>query len=261
MSQLFRILFLASTITVALAAEVYPNSIAEEAPPLSPFQHSDDRMADADAVLTRARISGKLAMIVLGASWCHDSMGFVTHTQDPAVAAVIAQKYEIAYMDVGYLEYGSEVIRRFGMPVIYGTPTVLIIDPTSEQLLNPDTMFRWREAAALTSREAAKLLADQPRDLADEPPVNAEHTRLLDEIKAFEAAQSARIYTGFKIIGPMLAGERSSHFHDYWNQLRELRYTITDDLARLRHEARTRAESGEKNISLTYPAYAPFSWE
>lgn len=218
-------------------------------------------MADVDALLVRAKSSGKLAMIVMGATWCHDSVGFITHIQDPSVAAEIAKKYEITYVDVGYLEYGSEVIRRFGMPVIYGTPTVLIVDPTSEQLLNADTMFRWREAAALTSREAAKLLADQPTELADDQPISAEHARLLAEIQAFEETQAARIYGGFKIIGPMLAGDRSSHFYNYWNQLRDLRYAITDDLARLRREAKTLAETGEKNISLRYPEYASFSWE
>ncbi len=261
MSQFFRQLLLACTIIVTPDAKVYPNALDEKAQTVSHFQPSEDQMADVDALLAHANASGKLAMIVLGAAWCHDSVGFVTHAQDPAVAAVIAQKYEVTYVDVGYLEHGRDVIRRFGMPVIYGTPTVLIIDPASEQLLNADTMFRWREAAAMTGREVAKLLADQPNKIADDLPVHAEHARLMAEIKAFEKTQATRIYKGFKIIGPMLAGDRSSHFYDYWNQLRDLRYTITDDLARLRREAKTRSEMGEKNIALTYPEYASFSWE
>lgn len=257
---IFAFLF-ASLMTAELQTPTATAEGADHAAAAEPFQPSENRMADVDGVIARAKTAGKLAMIVMGANWCHDSIGFATHANDPAVAAVLADKYEMIYLDVGYLEHGRKIISRFGMPVIYGTPTVLIIDPASERLLNRDTMFRWRESAAMTAREAAKLLADQPRSIPAPAASSAELERLLGEIDAFEQAQAERIYGGFKVIGPMLAGDRSPNFYEYWNQLRDLRYTITGDLARLRREARDRAATGETGITLQYPEYPPFSWE
>ena len=125
-----------------------------------PFQPSDDVMADVDAVLERAREGGKLALIIMGANWCHDSMGLYGHFKDPALAATLDDNYEKLLVDVGYLERGEEVIQRFGQPVIYGTPTVLIIDPETEELLNRESMHRLRDSASMGIDEAREYFAN-----------------------------------------------------------------------------------------------------
>ncbi len=228
----------------------------------APFKPSADAMTDVDAALERARKSGKLAMIVMGANWCHDSMGFIEHLNKPEVAAVVKAGYEVQIVDVGYLDHGLHVATRFGLPVIYGTPTVLIVEPETETLLNAATAHLWRDAAAMPTEKVISLFASQDRKPDAGPAPTGELARLMKEIKDFEAKQAARIYGGFAIVGPMLAAEqRPENFGTYWTQLRDLRYSITEDLTRLRDEARTRVAAGETGITLDYPEYPPFEWE
>lgn len=227
-----------------------------------PYMPSENAMADVDALLASAKKSGKLAMIIMGANWCHDSIGLISHMKESEVAGVVHENYEVLIVDVGYLESGKDIITRFGRPVIYGTPTVLVVEPNTERLLNSDTANLWRDAAAMDATEVASLFANQSHSLPDEAVPTGELKRLLAEIDAFEAAQAARIYRGFAIVGPMLAAEnRPETFGSYWTQLRTLRYSITGDLEALRKEAHDRVAAGESDITLTYPDYPAFDWE
>jgi len=233
-----------------------------------PFQPSEDYLADVDATLDKARMEEKLALIVMGANWCHDSRGLVEHFGDPELVATLEQGYETILVDVGLLERGRELISRFGMPVIYGTPTVLIVEPDTGRLLNKSSMFRWRDSASIPVEEAREYFSGMTEpakwDPGAEPAGSPQLAALYAEIDAFEAVQAERIYKGFEVVGPMLgvdADERPENFLDYWKQLSALRYAITDDLARLRAEAKERVAAGEENIQLEFPEYEKFSWE
>jgi len=234
----------------------------------NPFQPSDDIMADVDRTLSKARAEGKLALIIMGAHWCHDSMGLYSHFQDPALAATLNANYETVFIDVGFLERGKEVIERFGQPVIYGTPTVLIVDPETEELLNRESMHRLRDSASMDIEEAREYFANTGvRSVAeiDIKPSDPKLMALYDEIAAFENEQASRIYRGFAVIGPLLKesenGTEPEIFRSYWRELSKMRYTITEDLIELRAEARRRVAAGEEDIQLTYPVYKKFSWE
>jgi len=233
-----------------------------------PFQPSENYLADVDAVLARAESEDKLALIVMGANWCHDSRGLVEHFSDPELAATLEQDFETILVDVGLLERGKDLITRFGMPVIYGTPTVLIVDPKSRRLLNKSTMFRWRDSASIPVEEARAYFSGMTEpatwDAEEEGDIPPALSTLFEEIGAFEVTQAERIYKGFEVIGPMLgleSDERPDYFTDYWKQLAGLRYAITDDLARLRAEAKERVLAGETDIKLDYPEYPAFDWE
>lgn len=234
-----------------------------------PFQPSDDIMGDVDAVLARAKAEDKLAMIVMGANWCHDSMGLFDHFKDPVLTATLENNYEMIFVDVGYLEHGKEVIQRFGQPVIYGTPTVLIVDPDTEELLNRESMHRLRESASMDIDEARQYFANTAANAAIEIDLTPSDPKLLalyKEIEAFEEAQAARIYNGFAVLSPLMredeeTGKRPQNYLAYWHELADLRYTITGDLIALRAEARERVAAGETNITLDFPEYEKFSWE
>ncbi|MCI5045335.1 MAG: thioredoxin family protein [Aquisalinus sp.] len=238
--------------------------------PETAFQPSNREMEEVDEVLKRAADDDKLALIVMGANWCHDSRGFVKTLNNKRLGQVISDRYEVLLVDVGYLQRGRDVIERFGMPVIYGTPTVLVVDPEAELLINRNDMHRWRDAARIDVDEAITYFTSMatPSALDEAAAAHAEVEpalmALYAEIDAFERAQAARIYGGFARLAPMLAmdhKDRPDHFNDEWDQVRDLRYAITGDLADLRAEARRRSEAGETDISLTYPDYPAFSWE
>ena len=235
--------------------------------PEHPFFPSNDAMADVDAVLARASDSGKLALIVMGANWCHDSRSLAHHFKDLEMAAILEESYELIFVDVGYLDTGAEIISRFGMPVIYGTPTVLVVDPDTETLLNSDNFHQWRDAYTMNIEEVRAEFTKFATPRSHGPithPSFAELDSLLAEIDAFENNQAERLYRAFGVLGPLLAmapDERPEHFGDYWGQVYDYRYQITDDLAALRAEARQRALAGEIEIALNYPEYEPFDWE
>lgn len=255
-------------------ATVAAEALADEAESTAakPYPPSENPMADVNAAIARAGAAGKLALIVLGANWCHDSIGLADHFAAPAMVALLDGRYETQFVDVGLFEHGADIIRRFGMPVIYGTPTVLIIDPASERLVNAGNMHQWRDAASISAEDTLAYfmaMADSGANpgaqaSAAMPADPAALAALTAGIDAFEAAQARRIYRGYDFLRPLMAkdkADRPDAFMGYWEQLSDLRYSVTGDLARLRAEARARVLAGETDIRLVYPEYAKFSWE
>jgi len=233
-----------------------------------PFHASENVNADLDAVLARARAHGKLALILMGGNWCPDSLGLLAHFKDPKVAAVLDKHYEKLLVDVGAFDRGAEANLRFGMPVIYGTPTVLIVDPVNEKLLNQDDLQQFFTAAAMNADDVAAYFitkADPAVRYAKAEVVNSGLLeKLYVDIAAFEEIQAKRIRKGFSIVGPMVVMEkedRPDNFYALWGQLRSLRYQVPNDLMTLRATARRRVALGETDITLDFPAYPPLSWE
>lgn len=231
------------------------------------FQPSDDLMADVDATLAAARASGKLALFILGADWCHDTRALVDRFhQSDEMGAVLEAHYEVRLVDVGYLDRAREVAQRFGLPIYFHTPTVLIVDPETEQLLNADDFHIWRDAYLKSEEETiayfAEYGADETPAGASPDPVlqNPEYRRLLAEIEAFAEAQGARIARGYEVIGPLLE-VRDDALMENWRPLSRMRYALADDLLRLRGEARARIAAGETDITLDFPEYEPLPWE
>lgn len=228
------------------------------------YMPSQNAMADVEATLAKAKANGKLAMVIMGANWCHDSMAFLRRLESPEMQELVANRYEYAIVDVGYLENGSEIIQRFGKPVIYGTPTVLIINPQTNRLLNDQNLHRWRDAESISLEDTVSYFANLQAAGESQDVSNPHLQKLFAEIDAFEEQQSHRVYEGFNLIGPMISldkRERPKGFYKYWDQLRNFRYQITRDLTTLKKEAKERVVSGEENISLSFPSYEPFDWE
>lgn len=117
-----------------------------------PFDASADAMMDVDIALTAARASGRNVLLALGGNWCHDSRGLAAKFGEPELAAVIAENYELVWVDVGYRDRNLDVAARFGVDALYGTPTVLILSPQGE-LLNADTVHDWRTADSIPYEE------------------------------------------------------------------------------------------------------------
>ncbi len=110
-----------------------------------PFDERRNAMADVNAALHAARSSGKNVLLVLGGNWCHDSRGLAAKFERDELAGVIGDSYELVWVDVGRRDRNLDVARRFGVPDLYGTPTVLVLSPEGE-LLNRDSVHDWRTA-------------------------------------------------------------------------------------------------------------------
>jgi hypothetical protein len=73
------------------------------------------------------------------------------------------------------------------------------------------------------------------------------------------------VAAGYAVVGPMLeayaAGNAPEEFDASWNELRDFRMAIPDDIRELRDEAERRVFEGEEDIQLVFPEYPLLSWE
>ena len=239
-----------------------------EAKSRSPFPARKNAMADIDALLERAASNGKLGLIIMGGNWCHDSQALVRRMSTPELSPILDANYESMLVDVAGLSDNMEVAKRFGRPVIYGTPTVLIIDPATKQLVNAHDMHQWRDAESISLKDTTdyftKMVSAETRGTPAELADNAQYSKFAAGITAFEKAQAKRIYAAFSIVGPMVMmdnAERPKNFRALWVELSKFRYQITKDLSALDAQARAFVANGDEAGELTYPSYEPFSWE
>ncbi len=234
---------------------------------------SPDPLLDIEQTLVQAKANGKLAIIALGANWCHDSQSFAKKMFKPKFKALREKHYQLLFVDVGYLTKIKPAITKLGHPVIYATPTVLVIDPSNNVQLNQHNMFVWRDAAKLSTRETidyfTQFVNKQPISKHENrDSQNAQTQRLAklnQQIDDFQQRQAERLYRAFDIIGPMLEreenGESVDEFNAYWRKVAKYRYQLMDDLEKLNAKALELSESQDSNLSLDFPEYPLFEWE
>lgn len=230
---------------------------------------SESAMADLRAGFDAARESNRLALVVMGANWCHDSRALAARLYEQPLSTIISQYYEIIFVDVGYLDKGKDVITSLGIPVYYATPTVLIVDPVNSRVINAFNRNQWGDAASISMEESVDYFAqfaqtDRDASQSDDTP-DENLKKLLADIEVFEQVQAARLYEAYAVLTPMLRaykeGDKQAFSETIWNEVRDYRYQVSADVLALRAEAGERSAAGETGIKLEYPVYPAFSWE
>lgn len=230
---------------------------------------SDDAMSDVASVLDAARENNKLALVIMGANWCHDSRGLASRLYKEPLHSLVNEYYETLFVDVGFLDKGKDVINSLGASVYYATPTVLIIDPVSGVLVNENNRHQWANAYDISMADSVtyfqKMADTDLADLRAKQEIPESLQRLLEEIRVFEQIQAERLYAAYAVLGPLLEeyenGNKPDDFENYWGQIRKFRYKVPGDVEALRVQAAERVAAGEQDIRLDYPKYPPFSWE
>ena len=142
-------------------------------PEAKSYAVTPDAMGDVDAALARASANGKRVLLVMGANWCHDSRALAGWLETPRLSALVADRYELVFVNVGLPQTGDghnlAIAERFGLEGFPGTPALLVLTADG-QLVNADTAQSWRNAA--TRSEDAILaelaaLAEAPAPAAD----------------------------------------------------------------------------------------------
>ena len=231
------------------------------------FEPSANPLADVQQALGRANDGDRLALVVLGANWCHDSRALASRLHSPPLAELIQQHYELVFVDVGFLDQGRDVVQQFGVPQFYATPTVLIVDPSSGVLVNDEDRHMWANAYSIDMPSSVQYFekwatTDSFTDpAADSPKLQ----QLFAEIDQFEHQLAERVAAGYAVVGPMLEAykgdEAPEGFDASWGELSDFRMAIPGDIRRLRDEAQRRVSAGEKDIQLEFPEYPLLSWE
>jgi len=271
------ILFLILLVAISLVFDhyaVFSKETKAEKIQGEKYHSFENQMQDVDKVIALAKDNNKLALIVMGANWCHDSRSLARNLFAPEVKEVIDTHYELLFIDVGFMEKVKPVITRFGMPIIYSTPTALIIEPNSELLINRHNLHSIRDADLVSIPDTKAYFENiainrsklvQSLSFLDVKINQQKLKQLNQEIDDFENHQAERIYQAYEIIGPLVkeknSGVKNKSFYKYWNSASKLRYKITDDLDRLRAQAIKIARKKDSNEKLVFPTYPKFAWE
>ncbi len=255
------------TLALCLGLAAGPASAAETDPEGRRYAESANPLADVERALARAKDRDRPLLVVAGANWCHDSRALAARLGHSPLADLVQDNYELVFVNVGFYEQGRDVMQRFGVSHYYATPTVLIIDPASGQVINEEDRHQWGNAYNIDMPASVDYFE---KWLHENPPVESvvesvELRRLDQEIDAFEQQLADRAVDGYAVVGPLLeateAGNRPEEFSASWDELSKFRYAIPRAVQALRAEARERVAAGEENIQLTFPRFPPLSWE
>ena len=231
------------------------------------FQPSVDPLADVQQALGRADDGDRLALVVLGANWCHDSRALASRLHRPPLAELIQQHYELVFVDVGFYEKGRAVAQQFGVAHYYATPTVLIIDPSNRALVNDEDRHIWGNAASIDMSSSVQYFERWATDDSDADSVvdSTQLRQLYAEIDQFEQQLAERVAAGYAVVGPLLearvAGNGPEDFDARWDELAEFRTAIPGAIRELRKEVQQRQADGETTIQLRFPEFPALSWE
>ncbi|MEP7349787.1 MAG: thioredoxin family protein [Sphingorhabdus sp.] len=111
-----------------------------------------DAQADVDQALAAAKQAGKRVIVIMGANWCHDSKGLAGWFATPRFAAMLDDRYEVVYVDVGAPQTGRarnlDIAQRFGIKKVKTTPVVMILSPDGKRLNSQKDAAGWHNAAS-----------------------------------------------------------------------------------------------------------------
>jgi len=209
----------------------------------------------------------QLLMVVLGANWCHDSRDFSDKLEQDAVATKLSSRYHVLKVNVGYFDTLQTLLGLFDIPVLYGTPTVIIVDPATGQVLNGNTLSYWRSSETRSIDDTLMYFGNypaQPQDTAG-LPLSPALADALARIDRFEREQGERITRAFVVAGQLMATSDVDNppplFITQWKSLGAVRGRMPDDLAALRAEAKALDAASANPIVLEFPQYSLFTDE
>ncbi|KUR78138.1 thiol-disulfide isomerase [Novosphingobium sp. FSW06-99] len=123
-----------------------------------------DTHADADRAVTEARqraIAGhKLLLIDLGGNWCLDCRILAGTIETPRLKAFVEAHYEVVTVDVGRFDKNGQIAARYGITGrLQGVPSVLVVEPHSNKLINQGHTAALADARSMSPQALADWLA------------------------------------------------------------------------------------------------------
>jgi hypothetical protein len=154
--------------TAALAAAPPKTGIASFAELKTPLPYPYNEAANADAAVAKARAEAKkrgtLLLIDLGGNWCGDCRVLAGTLELPQVKAFMDRHYTMVMVDVGHFERNLQVPAHYGFNTrLKGVPTLLVVDPKTDRLLNRDDVFALSSAGDMSPQALADWLARWPK--------------------------------------------------------------------------------------------------
>jgi thiol-disulfide isomerase/thioredoxin len=129
-----------------------------------PYSETADAKAAVDAARIRAKATHKLLLIDLGGNWCPDCRILAGTIALPDLAPWMRRHYELVTVDVGRFDKNLFVPARYGLTQrLQGVPSLLIVDPNTDKLLNAGHTAALSDARSMTPQALADWLAQWAR--------------------------------------------------------------------------------------------------
>jgi len=129
-----------------------------------PYDEQADAMAAVARARIRARAAHKLLLIDLGGNWCLDCRILAGTMDLPEVAAFVRRHFELVSVDIGRFDKNLAVPARYGITQrLEGVPSLLIVDPRSDRLINVGHVSALADARSMTPQALADWLAQWAR--------------------------------------------------------------------------------------------------
>jgi thiol-disulfide isomerase/thioredoxin len=136
-------------------------SFAELKTPLPyPYSETADANAQVAKAMARAKARHKLLLIDLGGNWCGDCRVLAGTIDIPSIKAFVDGHYELVSINVGRFDTNLQIPAHYGLTQrLIGVPTMLVVDPRQDKLLNPGDVFALSDARSMTPQALADWLA------------------------------------------------------------------------------------------------------
>lgn len=128
----------------------------------SPYDEKADANRSVNAALAEAKAKHKLAFIDLGGNWCGDCLVLAGLMELPELKRFISAHYVVAIVDVGRFNKNLQIPARWGMVKALkegGAPTVLIVDPNTNKVLNAGHTGALEDARHMTPQAVVDWIA------------------------------------------------------------------------------------------------------
>lgn len=229
------------------------------------FRPESEVVAQLPVLEQQAATANKLLLVVLGANWCHDSVKLLERFNQPEMAQALTARFNMAFVDVAYLEFGKTTAQRYQLPHYYGTPTVLIIEPKTRQLLNKTDVMHWTNAASfdVAAYQQYFLHSNFVQQFEKEQQqLSGINPQQLLQINQFEQQQAAQLALAYQHIGPLLKSYKTSgkpasrEFKKLWDEVKVFRNNILPTVKQLQQHAKV----GAADKPLVLPERVAFSF-
>ena len=149
---------------VAVAPQAPHVSVAtvNDLPQPLPFPY--DEQPNAPAAVAKAKAQAKREhkrlLIDLGGNWCLDCRVLAGTIELPELKRWVDQHFEVVTVDIGRWDKNRQVSEHYGIHGrLAGAPSVLIVDPRSDKLLNRGHEAALADARHMTPQALADWLA------------------------------------------------------------------------------------------------------
>lgn len=134
--------------------------------PYDPQADADAHAVDAKVAVAKARAlaAHKLLLIDMGGNWCPDCRILAGTMELPRIKRFVDAHYVEVTVDAGrHMDQNGQVAARYGVSKLAGVPSVFVVDPASDTLVDAGHTSALADARHMSPQGLADWLAQWPK--------------------------------------------------------------------------------------------------